>query len=195
MTGSRLKLISLALVGALAAIVLLAWSQPWFVLRLADETITVSGDLAAAALPPLALASFALVLALALAGPVFRVVLALLEFLLGATVALVSGLAIADPVAASAPAITAATGVSGSGSIAELVEQVQSTAWPTVAFVAGVLMGATGIAVALTATRWPRGGRKYSRSRLEAAEGVSPVDEWDALSEGDDPTGPEAPSR
>ena len=188
MTGSRLKLLSLVLVGALAALVLLAWSQPWFTVTLPDETIAVAGDVAGAGLPPLALASLALVLALAIAGPGFRIILGILETLLGLVVGLVSGIALGDPVAASAPAITEATGVSGADSLAALVEGVTTTAWPAVALIGGIMMGLLGIAIAITGGRWPRSGRKYSRSRLESADGSSPIDEWDALSEGDDPT-------
>jgi len=188
MTGSRLKLLSLALVGVLAALVLLAWSQPWFTVTLPDETITVGGDVAGAALPPLALASLALVLALAIAGPGFRIILGILEALLGLVVALVSGIALGDPVAASAPAITKATGISGADSLAALVEGVTTTAWPVVALIGGIMMGLLGIAITVTGGRWPQSGRKYSRSRLESADGSSPIDEWDALSEGDDPT-------
>ena len=190
MTGARLKALVLALVGVLAAVVLLAWSQPWFTLALPDETITVGGDVAGAALPPLALASLALVLALAIAGPVFRMVLGVLESLLGLVVALVAGMALGDPVAASAPAITDATGVSGTDAVAGLVGDVTVSAWPVVALVAGILMGVVGLSAAITGGRWPQTGRRYSRSRLESADSESPVDEWDALSEGDDPTQP-----
>lgn len=196
MTGGRLKLLSLALIVLLAALVLLAWSQTWFSFWFVPEgdsqgTIDVGGDVVAAALPPLALASLAIVLALALAGPGFRIILGVLEALLGLCVALVSGIAMADPVAAGASAITEVTGVDGAESVAGLVESVTSTVWPALALAGGVLMGLVGIGIALTGGRWPVSGRKYSRSRLEAADGAaSPVDEWDALSGGDDPTQP-----
>lgn len=188
-------MLSLVLVGALAALVLLAWSQPWFTIVLSPQgdsqgTLIIGGDVAGAALPPLALASFALVLALAISGPGFRIVLGVLEALLGLVVALVSGIALGDPVAASGPAITDATGVSGGDSLDALVEAVTVTLWPVVALVGGILMALLGLAIAFTGGRWPQGGRKYSRSRLESADAASPIDEWDALSEGDDPTEP-----
>ena len=72
----RCASISLAAIVAEAALVLLAWSQTWFLLRLSRRRAARRRDsVAGGALLPLALASLALVAALALAGPVFRVVL------------------------------------------------------------------------------------------------------------------------
>ena len=199
MTGGRLKALSLILVAVLAALVLLAWSQPWFELTLASggdsAALLVGGDVAAAALPPLAFASFALVLALAIAGPVFRVILGILEALLGVTVVVTSVSALTDPIAAAAPALTEHTGVTGIDSLHALVREATVTGWPTLAIIGGVLMVALGVAIAATGRHWPTSGRKYSRSEAQAVRSTSPVDEWDALSEGDDPTQPEAPQR
>jgi uncharacterized membrane protein (TIGR02234 family) len=193
-TGSRLKLLSIALVAALAALVLLAWSQQWFELILApvaDPTVLqVGGDVAAAALPPLAFASFALVLALAIAGPVFRVILGVLEALLGLTVVVTSTVALSDPVAASAAALTEHTGVTGFDSLNDLVTSATVSGWPYLAIVSGALMIVLGVLIAATGRRWPTSGRKYTRAQRTAVDATSPVDEWDALSEGDDPTQP-----
>jgi hypothetical protein len=190
LTGARLKFLSLAFVAVLAALVLLAWSQQWFELRLSGDSdvIGVDGDAAAGGLPPLAFASFALVLALAIAGPVFRVILGILEALLGVAVVAVSAVALSDPIAASARLITEGTGVTGIESMRELVSSYSVDLWPYLAIGCGLLMVTLGIAIAITGHRWPRSGRKYSRSRLEATDAESPVDEWDALSGGDDPT-------
>ena len=191
MTGSRLKLGSLALVGVLAALVLLAWSQVWFAVTAVDGDLTtsyeVAGDMVAGALPPLALASLALVAALAIAGPGFRIVLGLLEALLGVGVVVVTIFVLSDPISAFSTEVTRRTGNAGSESIRDLVTEVDTTGWPILAIIAGALMIVLGIAIAVTGGRWPTSGRKYSRSRLESAD-ASPIDEWDALSEGDDPT-------
>jgi uncharacterized membrane protein (TIGR02234 family) len=193
-TGSRLRLLSLVLVGALAALVLWAWSQPWFAVTVVDGDsevhYDVAGDLVAGGLPPVALASLALVLALAIAGPVFRVVLGVLEALLGVTVIAVTSFVLSDPVAAMAPDLARRTGDAGLEHLRELVTAADVTAWPAVAIVAGSLMVLLGLAISVTGHRWPRSGRKYSRTKMEAADSTSPVDEWDALSEGDDPTQP-----
>jgi uncharacterized membrane protein (TIGR02234 family) len=199
MSGSRLKLLSLALVAALAAVVLLAWSQPWFGVTVVDGDseghYDVAGDMVAGGLPPLAFASFALVLALAIAGPFFRVVLGILEALLGVAVIAVTWFVLSDPVAAFAGDLAERTGDAGLEHLRELVTDIGTTGWPALAIVAGALMVVLGIAIAATGHRWPRSGRKYSRSRLEPAATATPFDEWDALSEGADPTEPGDPPR
>jgi hypothetical protein len=50
----------------------------------------------------------------------------------------------------------------------------------------------TGLAVAVTSRAWPTSGAKYSPHRAATPDGT-PIDDWDALSEGDDPT--RAPAR
>jgi len=209
MTPTRLRGLLLTGTALLAALVFLAWSQPWFTLELTatsgDPTpLEVRGDVAAAALAPLALAVLAIVAALALAGAVFRVVFGVLEALLGVCVIAATVVSLGDPAAASAHAVTEATGISGADSVAELISSVAVSPWPTVAIVMGALVVVVGGVVALTAPRWPVSGRRYTRSRTEpagsadtasesgsAASGAAesdPVAEWDALSEGDDPT-------
>ena len=190
MTGGRLKLISLVGIAVLAALVFADWSQTWFTLTVQDKPFPVSGQVAGGALSALALAALALIAALAIAGRFFRAVLAVLLALLGVCVIAVSAFAIGNPVVAATSAITKATGVAGARSVERLVTATSLTAWPVVAIVLGVLMTLLGLAIAPTARSWPDSGRKYSRSRLTApdADAQDPVSEWDALSEGDDPT-------
>lgn len=197
MTPNRLRTLLLAATALLAALVLLAWSQRWFTLSLVASSgdpapLEVGGDVAASALAPLALTVLAIVAALALAGPVLRTVFGVLETLVGACIVAVTVVTLADPVQASAAAVTDVTGVAGADSVAELVADVDVSAWPVVAIVLGSLIGVTGMLVAVTARRWPLAGRKYSRTRIASAEGSAsdPVAEWDALSDGDDPTAP-----
>jgi uncharacterized membrane protein (TIGR02234 family) len=182
----------------LAAFVFLAWSQPWFTLTLSASSgdpapVVVRGDIAASALAPLALAVLAIVAALALAGPGFRIVFGALEALLGGCVVAVTVVSLGDPAAASAHAVTEVTGISGSDSVAELITAIEVSVWPTVAIVIGALIVVVGGLVAVTATRWPVSGRRYSRTRTEGvsstdAQAGDPIAEWDALSDGDDPT-------
>jgi uncharacterized membrane protein (TIGR02234 family) len=199
MTPARVRGLLLAITALLAALVVLAWSQPWFSLELTASSgdpvpLDVRGDVAASALAPLALAVLAIVAALALAGPVFRVVFGVLESLLGACVIAVTAVSLGDPAAASAHAVTDVTGVSGADSVRELISSVAVSVWPTVAIVIGALIVLAGALVAFTAPRWPTSGRRYSRSRgvpadaVEAEAAPDPVSEWDALSDGDDPT-------
>lgn len=199
MTPSRLRGMLLGATALLAALIFLAWSQPWFTLELSassgdPEPLVVRGDIAASALAPLALAVLAVVAALALAGPGFRVVFGVLEALLGGCVVAVTLVSLQDPAAASAQAITEVTGISGPDSVAELIASTEVSLWPTVAIVIGALVVVVGGIVALTATRWPVAGRRYTRTRTQAADpgeasaASDPVAEWDALSDGDDPT-------
>jgi uncharacterized membrane protein (TIGR02234 family) len=190
-SGGRLKLISLVGIAVLAALIFATWSQTWFTLTVQDKPFPVSGQVAGGALSALALASLALIAALAIAGRFFRPVLGVLLALLGVCVIAVSAFAIGNPVVAATPAIMKATGVAGTRSIEQLVTAASMSAWPVVAIVLGVLMTLLGVAIAPTARSWPDSGRKYSRSRMTAADPATqdPVEEWDALSEGDDPTG------
>lgn len=198
MTGSRLRALMLGATALLAALVLLAWSQPWFILTLAagsgdGQPLVVRGDAAASGLVPLALTTLAIVAALALAGPVFRVVLGVLEALVGGCIVAVSVVSISSPVEASASAVTELTGVSGQESVAALVDDVAITLWPAAAVVLGAAVILVGSFVAVAARRWPVSGRKYSRTRTVSADDAAPADpvaEWDALSDGDDPTAP-----
>ena len=188
MKPRRLKLSLLVSGLGLAGFAFLAWTQSWFFFELSDgRTLEVGGDRAAGAVSALALTGLVLNAALSIAGRVFRVVLGALESLLGATLVLVSVLALASPITASAPALSATTGVSGSESLIALVASVTVTAWPSVSVASGALLFAVGVTVVATARQWPGSGRKYSPVRMETLAG-SRVDDWDALTSGDDPT-------
>ena len=188
MTPRRLKLVLLLGGLALSGLSVLAWTQSWFLVTLTDgPALSVGGDVGAPALATLALTCLVLNAALSIAGPVFRVILGSLEALLGVTVVLSGVLALADPVKAATASISDATGVAGSHAVAALVASVSITAWPWVATVAGALLVLLGGVVVGSASRWPGSGRKYSAVRIAAEDG-SAVDDWDSLSEGNDPT-------
>ena len=188
----RVRLLALTLPIAAAAVALLAWSQVWVVVEFGDgRQVLTAGDSAAPAIPPFALAALALVAALSLAGVFFRVVLGVLQALLGFGIAMSGVLALTDPVQAAAVSVTEATGVDGLDSVRALVEQVQVSFWPGLAVAAGAAAVVIGIGIALTASRWPDRIRRYDQARLEPAQGsANPdrLDAWDALSDGDDPT-------
>ena len=188
----RVRVLALLLPVLIAAVAFLAWSQVWMTVELGGGLLVVAaGDAAAPAVPPFALAALALVAALALAGPVFRVILGLLQALLGLGIAASGLLALGDPVAAAATRLTEATGIEGVASLRPLVEQVVVSVWPAVAIVAGVAGVLVGVGIALTASRWPQRSRRYDAVRAAPAETsvqTDRLDAWDALSDGDDPT-------
>lgn len=180
---------------ALSGLTLLTWTGQWFSLSVSGggavkrTVLSITGDVAAPGLVALALAGLALAGALAIAGPVFRYALGILQVLLGFTVALSSFVALQNPVHAAENAVTAATGISGSASVAALVTADSVTAWPFLAALFGLLTMAVGVFVFVTNRRWPRSSRRYQAVRFDndAAES-NPVADWDTLSGGSDPT-------
>ncbi|MFD3444818.1 Trp biosynthesis-associated membrane protein [Microbacteriaceae bacterium 4G12] len=192
---ARIKYTLVLAVIAVSALVLLAWSRDWYVFTLAGdsaERVAVPGSVAAPALSALALAGIALAAALAIAGPVFRVILGVLQIALGACIVLSASLAAADPVAAGARAVTDSTGIDGAASVAALVADVAGGTWAAVTLALGVLAALLGVAVLITSRRWPASSRRYSAVQFDEAPARgrdASVSDWDTLSDGRDPTG------
>jgi uncharacterized membrane protein (TIGR02234 family) len=188
-TPSRLRGLTILalLIGDAAA--LLAWSQTWFVLRVEGHAVAVPGSVAGGGVLAFALTGLALVLAVLLAGVVFRVVLGALQVLVGAGLAAAAAIALGDPVAASGALVADATGLTGPAARA-LITAVAPTAWPAVAIAAGAWLVLAGLLLAVGAARWPRATSRFERNRTVAADAASAdtIGEWDALSKGDDPT-------
>lgn len=208
MTTARMKLPVIAATVVGAALAVLSWSQTWFFLELTDasaqgagDPIPVPGSIASPALAALGLAGLALAAALAIAGPAIRIVLGVLEVVLGGCVLLAAWLTLGDPVGAVSPAVTDATGVSGVVPTTQLVASADATSWPAAAIIGGVLLVAAGVVVLATGTRWPASSRRYRAARFADAEELASeaareraasdraIDDWDELSRGDDPTG------
>jgi uncharacterized membrane protein (TIGR02234 family) len=204
----RLKTVTLLVAIVLSGLMLLAWTGEWFSLSLRESAtghpvLSVTGEVAAPALVALALASLALVAALALSGPFFRVVLGGLQVVIGFTVALSAALAMSNPVRASEAAVSAATGVGGSKSIAALVTSVSQTVFPLIAITVGILTVALGVFVLVTGRRWPGSSGRYRQPMVledpdapaasQARSGpqdatADAISDWDTLSGGSDPT-------
>lgn len=194
MSASRIKL-SFVLGGLLAAVLaMLAWTQTWVIAHIGVNPVEIDGAAAAPALSALALAGLALGGALTIAGPVFRIVLGVLEVLLGLSVVLASFTPILDPAGAAIASVSTLTGVAGDNSVLALITDATTTLWPWVGVVSGVLFAAAGIGVLLTSRRWPGPGRKYQAVRMENADAPpqsakdTAIDNWDELSRGSDPT-------
>lgn len=175
MNGRRAKYSTMLLLVVGSVLALLAATQPWFTIRLTDtanhsSTVSVAGSVAAPALTALALAGLALTAALAIAGPVFRIVLALLGLLLGVSVLISAITALSDAVRASASAITTATGVAGDTSIHHLVHSVDTAFWPWLAIAGGLLIVLASAAVVVFSRLWPGPSRKY-QTRFAGEDG------------------------
>ena len=177
----RLVLLVAGLVGA--ALVLGAWTQPWFSVSINDAEVVGRGQDVAPALSGIALAVVALLAALMIARPGLRTVLGAVMTGLGvlAVITLVP-LLVTDVAALSSMArlLADATGIAGFAD-----QPVTRTAWPSVALAGSVLITLVGLAVMLTTRRWPVATSKYD---ADAAKPDTNAGAWDALSEGDDPT-------
>lgn len=218
-SGKRTKLILILVVLAASGLALLAWTRVWIdatvltgTAEAARQHLEITGATAAPALTALALAGLALAGALTIAGPVIRLVLGVLDVILGGCVMLAAALAVSDPAGASSAAVTAATGIAGEQSILDGIESTTLTVWPFVALGAGAVVALAGVGILVTTRSWPRSTSRYQGVRLEpveaasgsAADGPAPihaslireatdatgrsVDSWDDLSRGSDPT-------
>ena len=149
----------------------------------------IAGTVAAPALTALALCGLVLAAALALAGPVFRLILGLLQLFISFTIVFSSILSLARPDQPSESAVQTATGIAGTASIDALIKTVTLTPWGFLAIALGVLAFLIGVWLLLTFRLWPVASRKYQAVRFEAADGPrDAVVDWDALSDGTDPT-------
>jgi uncharacterized membrane protein (TIGR02234 family) len=187
-TAGRERLVAVLVLAALGAAAVLASTQTWVAVQLPnDRPLAVPGSSAAPALAPLGLVLLALAAALGIAGRGARLLLAAVAVLLGAGLGALAVPVLADPVGAASGAVTAATGIAGAASVRGAISAAAATGWPAVAAVVGALAALTGILLAVRSRRWPSGGRRYRPSAPRAAT-TDPVEEWDALTAGDDPT-------
>lgn len=203
----RARFLTVLLLLAAGALLLIASTQTWFVVVLRespDTPLDVSGSAAMPVLAPLALAALALAAATSIAGRFMSYASAVLAILLGVALTLLLWApSTGDTAAAIAPSVTEATGIAGADAVAALVRRVETTPWPIIALVLSVLVVVIGLFAAVTAHTWGRTGRRYrtdsnpapaasgSASAPAAAEPTEPldaIDSWDDLSHGSDPT-------
>lgn len=197
--AERAKPLSLVAGIVLAGAGLLSATMTWFTVSLtpgetAQGTIEVTGGAAAPTLTALSIAALALVAALAIAGPFFRVVLAVLEALIGASFIAATAASLSDPIGAAARQVTEATGISGRQSLESTISSINTHAWPVVSILAGVLLIALAALILLSSRLWPGSSRRYETARsADSNEPRSAVADWDSLSDGGDPTGAPEP--
>lgn len=169
-------------------------TQTWITVVRTDagESLAVAGGDAMPLLTPLTLAVLALGATLSIAGPALRYVFALLG--LGGAAALIAGtlpIVLDPPLGAVAPALTEATGLSGDRTLRGIVGAMEPGGWPVAALCAWIVLLLTCVLVLATAHRWKAGGRRYQQTAAAhhaSAGPLDPVDSWDELSHGTDPT-------
>lgn len=183
---ARVMLGSLAVSAAAFFTTLPVWIRAEVTTVVSTSTLDISGADAAPAVSALALVALVASVAVRIAGPKLRKILALLLAGAGLGLAVAAFGVNADPQAASIAQVSAITGTNAPAQAYEL------TALPLLAVAAGVLVALAGV-WALVATSYWKTGRKYDRSaartaRLASADAPDEIDAWDALSEGQDPT-------
>lgn len=191
---ARLRTLLVAVVLLCGAVGVMATTQTWLEVTLhgvAAKPLTVAGSAAVSVATPLSLAVLALGAVLAITGTIMRHVLGALAVIIAAVQGyLTAHVAFATPTSAVASTVTKSTGITGAQPVADLVAHITPTAWPFVALAAWIVLAAAGVAVLVTARRWPSSGRKYrmASGHRAAAGPLNAVDSWDGLSRGEDPT-------
>lgn len=192
---ARARMSSVLGVLLMGAIGLIASTQSWYFVELHEVTehpLEVAGAAALPVLAPLSLAAMALAAALAIVGPVLRIVFGFLTLAIGVVlIAMTAPLAFAAPITAVASTVTEATFISGNESIGALIAQITSTAWAPITLGAAAVLALFGIFIVVSARHWRRSGRRFAASDASAPRSAGPVDAidgWDGLSKGIDPT-------
>jgi uncharacterized membrane protein (TIGR02234 family) len=184
-------------IAALALAVFGTTTQTWLSVHLdpaqlgqaanGQDGLQVQGSEAATTVTALALVALAGGLAASIAGRVARWIITAIILLAAAGIVGAAAVVLADPLAAAQGSIAAATGISGSS------VQVDVTAFPALAVVAGSLLGLTALAI-VPAGRYWKARTKYDTAATGAGTAAAPagpadeIDSWDRLSRGDDPT-------
>ncbi len=193
MTRSARLVAVLALLAA-GAVGVIAGTQTWVQAELTDGATTalaVPGTAAAPVWTPLSLALLAVGAMLSIAGRILRYVGGALALMVAASMSLaVWPVITGPPMDAVAATVAEATGISGAAAVSGLVATMSLTAWPYAAAAAAAISAAAAALVLATARRWPDSARRYrSPADPEPTMSSDPVDSWDALSRGADPTG------
>ncbi|UWF76556.1 MULTISPECIES: Trp biosynthesis-associated membrane protein [Microbacterium] len=168
-------------------------TQTWLTAARTDagEPLAVAGADAVPLLAPLSLAVLALGAALSIAGSALRYAFAALGAAAAVVLAVATAPLVADPpLSVVAPAVTEATGLAGEQALRDLVAAVDPTAWPAIALAGWVLLLAASVFTAATARGWRGGGRRYrtDAGAPRRSGPLDPVDSWDDMSHGTDPT-------
>lgn len=191
----------LTAIALLSLLLTFASSQTWFVVVfLSDAGIAVDAALSGNVIAPL---SFALsVASLAAFGAVlltrgpFRTVLFAIMGILATLSAWVSVSTITNPIASSSSQLTELSGISGVESLSALIERVDVMVWSVLTVVSAILLGVVSVICAFTSHNWHgRQAERFrtsrsteSQSQRSNAGSDGRIDDWDALTTGEDPS-------
>lgn len=183
---ARVMLGAMAVSAAAFLTTLPTWIRAEVSTVVSTSTLDISGADAGPTVSALALVALVASVALRIAGPKLRKVLALLLVGVGLGLAVAAFGVNADPQAASMAQVSAMTGTNAPAN------SYAVTALPLLATVCGALVALAGMWAFVATSHW-KTGRKYDRSaaraaRVASAEETDEIDAWDSLSEGKDPT-------
>ncbi|VXB33058.1 Trp biosynthesis-associated membrane protein [Citricoccus sp. K5] len=194
---------------AAGAIILGTGAQTWIestqISGLPGDSVTTTGNEAAAVVPAMALVGMAAGIALSMARRIGRWITALLLLLAGAATAWSSLQAALDPAAAARTQVSEASGTTADAGAYAV------TVWPWLTLVGGILLFLCGLAVLLFGRRWTTTRRYEATPTTATATGATgttstaaptaaetpgagdtgdldEIDAWDELSRGQDPT-------
>lgn len=176
-------------------------TQPWLEATLRDganAVLPVPGTDALPLVTPLGLAALALGLALSIVGTVLRYIFGALGVLIGgALLAQSLRIALTAPPEAVVRVVAESTGLTGVAAVETLVSGIAVTAWPWITAVGAALVCAGGVLTLVTARSWRSTARRYRTDAAAEArqprgsrphDSHDPIDSWDDLSRGSDPT-------
>lgn len=215
--GQRKHVVLAGLALSIAALILI--SQTWITVGAPDigvavASLDVAGGTASPAAVALAVVMLAATIALTIAGPVTRWVITVVQALAGAGVA---GVSIWS---ALSPQDAAATKVGETFGLGIVSSNYDVTIFPYITAVLGALMVLVALWGSLVAapaasksSKYDRAGSAPRRSKREAATAgeveqgatkpdeiehdeteLDEIDQWDALTQGEDPTDPDGPN-
>lgn len=189
--GRMLSVVVFVFVGGLGA---LASSQPWVAvtMRSTQEVIEVAGAQVLQTLAPLSLAVLAMAGALAISGLVARYLIGTLGLMVSVWLSFATFALLPEPeLQAVSSVLTELTGLAGTATLTGLVEQLAATVWPSIALILWMLLALASLLVLFTARHWRAGGRRFQAATAVPAKVIDPIDSWDELTRGSDPTSPE----
>lgn len=197
----RSKLWLLLATAVCAATALFASAQPWVTVELAEgaaafSELSFTGQQLHPAVSPVAIAVFAAVLALTIAGRVFRRVLGVLIAGLGFALSASAFGIFSDPTVAALSRLAEATGISGDAQ-GDMITGVTSSPMIMVTIIAGVCVGVVGLLITVMSGAWKSAGRKYdagTRAQRLVSDEPDRISDWESQNDGVDPSDEEAPS-
>lgn len=154
----------------------------------ATDDVAVTGSAAAPVLGALVLVSAAAVVAQLLARGVVARAMGIVVALAGAGAVVATVMALGDRTSIMERAASTATGVP------TLAGSIESTPWPYAALAGGLVLCVGGVLLSLVKPRSTNSqGDRYARTpspQARASADATPIDDWDALSQGHDPSAP-----